>query len=328
MKKVIYLLSVVGLCFSQSVDDLYNQAQSLEIEGKYKEAMLLYKKAFNVRQKRSILKDDKKAYDKIKHSFYKRYVSKTQDKETDKNIEEILTGKFGIYSYKPNYLMFGSYDTEEYEDNRSQFETVFQISAKKPIFYDLFGLDEIINVAYTQKSFWQTSRDSSPFRETNYAPEVFVEFPYKNATENLKAYRVSLIHESNGRNEEYSRSWNRVYLEGIFQFSNLFVMPKVWYRIPEKDDDNPDIHRYYGYGELRLMYPYKNQNFDLTLRNNLHLDSTNKGSAQLNWTFPLPQFKHFPKSYGFLQIFSGYGNSLIDYNHETHKIGLGIAISR
>ncbi len=327
MKKLLFLFILVNLAFSQSIDEIYNQAQKLEKEEKYKEAMLLYKKALNQKEKRGIVKNIKKAYGKIKKSFFKKHIKKTQDKETNQNIEEMLEGSFGIYSYKPTYLLLGTYDTEEHSDKRSQFETAFQISAKKPISYDLLGLDEIINIAYTQKSFWQTSRDSSPFRETNYAPEIFIEFPYKDS-DYLKGYKLSLIHESNGRNEEYSRSWNRVYLEGAFQFSNLFVVPKVWYRIPEKDDDNPDIYKYYGYGELRLMYPYKNQIFDLIVRNNLKFNSSNKGSTQLNWTFPIPSLKHFHQSYGFLQIFTGYGNSLIDYNHETNKIGLGIAISR
>ncbi len=328
MKKSIFILALINLSFSQSLDEIYTQAQNLEENGKYKEAMLLYKKAFKLKQKKILTEDETKAYIKIKDSFFKENIQKTDDKETNKSIKEIISNTFGIYSYKPNYLLLGTYDKVSHNDKRSQFETVFQISAKKPIAYDILNLDEIVNVAYTQKSFWQTSRYSSPFRETNYAPEIFVEFPYK--SKYLKGYKVSLIHESNGRNGDFSRSWNRVYLEGFFQFSNLFVIPKVWYRIPEKkeEDDNPNIYKYYGYGELRLMLPYKNQNFDLSLRNNLKLDSSNKGSAKLNWSFPIPTNRHFPKAYGFLQVFTGYGNSLIDYDKKTHKIGFGIAISR
>ncbi len=305
MKKLLFVLVLLNFTFCQDLE--------------------LYKKASKIEEK----KKKNKSYEKIRHSFFQKYINKIADEETNKNIEEIILSSFGIYPYKPNYLLFGTYDYEQYDDDRSNFETIFQISAKKPIFYDLFHLEEIISIAYTQKSFWQTSRDSSPFRETNYAPEFFMEIPYKNS-KYLKGYKLSLIHESNGRNEQYSRSWNRIYFEGFFQFSNFFAIPKVWYRIPEKkdDDDNPNIYKYYGYGELRLIYPYKNQDFDLTLRNNLKLNSSNKGSAQLNWTFPLPSLKHFTRSYGFLQIFIGYGNSLIDYNHETNKIGFGIALSR
>ncbi len=269
------------------------------------------------------------SYQKIKSSFFKKLINKTEDKETNESIKDLVSNAFGIYSHKVNYLLFGTYDKQTYDDKRSHFETAFQISAKKPITYNLFGLEEIINIAYTQKSFWQTSRESSPFRETNYAPEIFVEFPYEHSS-HFKGYRVSLIHESNGRKEEFSRSWNRIYLEGAFWFSNFFLMPKVWYRIPErkKDDDNPDITKYYGYGDLRFIYPYKNQIFDITLRDNLKFNSSNKASIEFNWTFPIPTFKNLSKTYGFFQFFSGYGNSLIDYDKKTDKIGLGIAISR
>ena len=112
--------------------------------------------------------------------------------------------------------------------------------------------------------------------------------------------------------------------------SNLFLIPKFWYRIPEasSDDDNPDIEDYYGKGELTLLYAYKKHTFELMIRNNLEFNETNKGAAELNWTFPLPEFLSSENSYGLIQIFSGYGNSLIDYDQEINKIGFGVAFSR
>ena len=114
------------------------------------------------------------------------------------------------------------------------------------------------------------------------------------------------------------------------QFSNLFVIPRIWYRIPENvnKDDNPDIYKYYGYGDLSLFYPYKKHTFELRIRNNIKFNSQNKGATELNWTFPLPELLSTSNSYGFLKIFSGYGESLIDYNRENNKIGIGIAFSR
>ena len=64
------------------------------------------------------------------------------------------------------------------------------------------------------------------------------------------------------------------------------------------------------------------------LRNNLDLNSSNKGGAELNWTFPLPEFLFTKNTYGLLQLYSGYGSSLIDYDREVNRIGLGIAFSR
>jgi phospholipase A1/A2 len=260
--------------------------------------------------------------------FYKDYINKIEDKETSFNLEQKITGNFGLYPYKKNYLLAVTYDHNK-DEYRDQVETIFQFSIKKPITYNFFGLNESFSLGYTQKSFWQTTSDSSPFRETNYMPEIFLQFPY-NKNKLLKGFKISLIHESNGRNKENSRSWNRLYLEGYLQFSNLFVIPRIWYRIPENvnKDDNPDIYKYYGYGDLSLFYPYKKHTFELRIRNNIKFNSQNKGATELNWTFPLPELLSTSNSYGFLKIFSGYGESLIDYNRENNKIGIGIAFSR
>ena len=337
--KYILILSI-NLIFLNAVEDftnIYEQAKKYQEEGNYKEAMLLYKKAADSK----VSKEDKyildlsnnqehkvQTYTKMKNDFYQNYIDKTDDKETNTNLKQMITGDFGLYPYKKNYLLPISYDLNK-TDDRSSFETAFQISIEKPISYNFFKLGESISAAYTQKSFWQTSSDSSPFRETNYQPEIFIHFPYENS-QTVKGFKFSLLHESNGRDNEFSRSWNRVYLESYLQFSELFVIPRLWYRLPEssEDDDNPDIDEYYGYGDLTFLYPYKKHTFELMIRNNMRINSQNKGAAELNWTFPLPAFLSTPNSYGFVQIFSGYGNSLIDYDRESHKIGFGIAFSR
>jgi len=337
MKKIFYLSLFTSICLASNVEDIYEKAQKLESEAKYKEAMLLYKKALDLKNQVAdeyILDLSKnqnhevQTFTKLKKDFYEKQFNKIEDKETSNSVEQMITGEFGLYPYRKNYILPVTYDIQENKD-REQFETAFQFSIEKPISYNFFRMDESISVAYTQRSFWQTSADSSPFRETNYQPEVFVQFPYKNS-KTLKGYKIALNHESNGRNNEDSRSWNRIYLESYLQFSNLFVIPRVWYRIPEKteDDDNPDIYKYYGYGDLTLLYPYKKHTFELKLRNNFRLNAGNKGAAELNWTFPLPDIISTSNSYGFLQLFSGYGESLIDYDREVNKIGFGIAFSR
>ena len=268
MKKILFLF-IYTLCFSEDINKLYEEAQNLENQGNYKEAMLLYKKAAdlnipkNTPEDKYILdlsKNDEhkvESFTNMKKAFYQNQIDKVNDKETDENLKQIITGDFNLYPYKKNYLLPATYDFHQ-TDDRNSFETAFQISVEKPIAYNFFGLNESISAAYTQKSFWQTAEHSSPFRETNYEPEVFIQFPYK-STSTLKGYKVALNHVSNGKNDELSRSWNRVYLEGYFQLSNLFIIPKVWYRIPENgaDDDNPDIEDYYGNGDLTFLYAYK-----------------------------------------------------------------------
>jgi phospholipase A1/A2 len=336
MKKLLPLF-IYSLCFSEDINSIYQKAQNLEKEGNYKEAMILYKKAANLNSIKEdtyiddLSKNEEKDVENFsvaKKEFYQTQINKVEDQETDENLKQLITKDFGLYPYKKNYLLPATYNLNKIED-RKQLETAFQISIEKPITYDFFGFNETISAAYTQKSFWQTAKDSAPFRESNYEPEVFIQFPFKD-NEIFKAYKLSIMHSSNGRNDEESRSWNRAYLEGYFQLSNLFIVPKIWYRIPEneKDDDNSNIEDYYGNAELTFVYAYKKHVFELMLRNNLDFHDANRGAAELNWTFPLPDIISSKNTYGLLQVFSGYGNSLIDYDQEIHKIGLGIAFSR
>lgn len=342
MKKLLLPL-ICSLSFALDIDELYKQAQELEKQGQYKKAMNIYKQiaSENVtpeetknikKEKKTLLstlekKQKENAFKKQRENIYERDINKTEDEETNNTIKQIITANFDLHPYKKNYLLPVTYDLNKDSDRR-QLETTYQLSFVKPIFYNLFGLNEVISGAYTQKSFWQTFEDSAPFRETNYEPEIFMHIPYERS-KHFKGYKIALNHQSNGRGKPHSRSWNKVYAEAFFQTSNLFIVPKVWYRIPDKgDDDNPDLEKYMGYGNLKLIYPYKKHLFELTLRNNLRLNSQNKGAAEFNWTFPMPEFIGSSSSFGMLQVFSGYGNNLIDYDRETHRIGIGIAFAR
>ncbi len=322
MKKYLFLF-LVSLCCAQDINTIYIEAQKLENEGNYKEAMLLYKKAASLNNDTN---NKEESFTTLKKAFYEKQIEKVEDVESNENIKQSITAGFELYPYKKNYLMPITYDLNETDDRKST-ETMFQISIEKPLSYNLLGQNEFISAAYTQRSFWQTFESSFPFRETNYEPEIFILFPFEN-DKIFKSYKVGFHHSSNGKSEELSRSWNTLYLETAFQLSELFIVPKIWYRIPEEKDDNPNIEDYYGYGDLTFVYNYKKHQFDLILRNNLEFNDKNKGSAELNWTFPLPRLFYSTDTYGLVQIFSGYGNSLIDYDREVNKIGLGIALSR
>ncbi|MFT4823609.1 MAG: phospholipase A1 [Halioglobus sp.] len=81
---------------------------------------------------------------------------------------------------------------------------------------------------------------------------------------------------------------------------------RAWYRIPEneEDDDNPHLYNYYGYGDLKSVWKWNQQEFALTLRNNLRSD--NKGAIQIDWTLPFS--KRFK---GHIQYFKGYVSTMM-----------------
>lgn len=324
MKKYLLILLIVSSLYS---NEAYEKAIELEKARKYEEAMLLYKQlASNNLEIEKVLKAEESQ--KVeKNTILETKIEKSDDKDTNSTIEQILKAEFDILPYKDNYFLPISYDDKK-RVSREQNEAKFQFSIKKTISKNILGLNETISFGYTQKSWWQIYDDSSPFRETNYQPEVFMIAPYPSFEKTaLKAYKVGFIHESNGQEGLESRSWNRLYLEGYFQLSNLFLIPKVWWRIPEddKNDDNPDITHYLGYGDFTLFYPYKKHTFKLLLRNNLKLDEDNKGFAELNWTFP---FFNSKNTFGYIQMSSGYGDSLIDYDTEVNRFSFGISLSR
>jgi phospholipase A1 len=238
---------------------------------------------------------------------------------------------FVLSPHKQNYVLLASYNDkpnhEVYNIPASEFDRVemkFQLSFKIPVVESLFDSRADLYAAYTNLSFWQAyNRDiSSPFRETMHEPELFLAIPndwslfgWRNV---LQQYGV--VHQSNGQGGFRSRSWNRAYVNFIFERDNFLVGVKPWYRIPEDNDDNPDIDDFLGRYELRGIYKRENQTFSLMLRN--LFDGENRDTMQLDWSFPI-----HGRWRGYLQYFNGYGESLIDYNAESHRLGFGVQLT-
>lgn len=251
---------------------------------------------------------------------------------------------FVIIPHKVNYILPVTYDPSpnaqpfETQKNTSdagldKFEAKFQISFKLPLWYNVFGDNGHLFFAYTNQSWWQVyNKDiSSPFRETNHEPELFMLFnnDWEVFGMTNSFWGVGAVHQSNGKSGDLSRSWNRLYGTMIFDAGNLALGAKVWWRLPEDDkeypddprgDDNPDINKFMGNFELTAVYGLGKQRYSMMLRNNLRQD--NKGAIELTWSYPILGNLRF-----YAQYFNGYGESLIDYNAHTQRIGIGLALN-
>ena len=205
-------------------------------------------------------------------------------------------------------------------------EVVFQISFKVKLWEDVLGWKADLWGAYTQISFWQLYdfADSSPFRETNYEPEILLNLRTDYRILGLKGryLNVGFNHQSNGQTEPLSRSWNRVVANAGFDRGPVALILSGWYRIPEKDvdDDNPKIEDYMGYGQLTAYWFPGKHRLGVALRNNLD-SRDNRGAVQLEWAFPL-----FRWVSGYVQYFNGYGENLLDYNDSSNRIGAGFVL--
>ncbi|MCB1979785.1 MAG: phospholipase A [Burkholderiaceae bacterium] len=188
---------------------------------------------------------------------------------------------------------------------------------------------------YTQQSYWQvfTGDISRPFRATDHEPEVMYVYPTDAKLPFGWRWRYSgigLNHQSNGQSEPLSRSWNRAYLMTGVELDNRWrVQAKIWKRISEdaSSDDNPGISDYIGRGEISAFWNVNpNNTLGLTLRSSLAHAA--RGSARLEWLQALGTGLGGGKSNLRLhtQLFSGYGDSLIDYNRKRTVFTVGLSL--
>jgi len=249
---------------------------------------------------------------------------------------------FAVTAYKPSFVLPVTWtkgvNRAPYEELENltgtktqvdQAEAEFQLSFKLRLAKNIFGDNGQLWFAYTQRSFWQlyNNEESRPFRETDYEPEFMLSFrtDYRLLGMRGRLLGVSLNHQSNGRSDPLSRSWNRVIGFAGFETRRMLVVARAWYRIPENrgNDDNPKILDDMGRGDLLFGWKLGRQHLTALIRSNFDPGDPRAGT-ELGWSFPIP---HLTAVRGYLDCYLGYGESLIDQDFRMRRIGLGVAIS-
>jgi len=262
----------------------------------------------------------------------------------DNNADHDASLLNGLMPHRQNYLVMRKTDNLNRQPSSpaggrstltpfdmDSIEAKFQLSLKADIgSHGFLGWKDIRTVrywlAYTQQSHWQVlnTRNSEPFRETNYEPEFIVTFARDPAL-SLKFINLGVLHQSNGRSLPESRKWNRFYVQGGLESGHISLLARRWWRQADEPalDDNPDIDSYAGRGDLMLRWQPEDesQSVAILLRSNLQL-AGNHSFVQIDWATP--------KSMGragrvHVQLTSGFGESLIDYNHRQTTLGLGLS---
>ena len=245
-------------------------------------------------------------------------------------------GRLALVAHRPNYLLPLSWN---FSPNQQPFrpsdlavrneEVKLQLSFKLKLLEGIVGENGDLWATYTQRSFWQAYGRSAPFRDTSYEPTLLLAW---RASYDLLGWRgrlfgLELNHQSNGLGEAdaLSRSWNRIVGKAVFERGNFVTELRAWWRIPEagSDDNNPGIERYLGRGELLLSWKRDDTTVSLQLRGTAD-GGRPRGAGELSWSFPLGKA---PSLKGYLQLFQGYGESLVDYDHVNRRIGAGVIFS-
>jgi phospholipase A1 len=190
---------------------------------------------------------------------------------------------------------------------------------------------------YTQQSYWQLFNGSisRPFRTTDHEPEVLYIYPHQIPLSGGWNYRLSglgLVHQSNGQSLPLSRSWNRVYLMGaaektLGQDSGLILQGRIWDRLKESsgNDDNPGIENYIGRAEVTGSWQINKANtVGVTLRHSLRKEA--RGSARFDWMMAPASSPNYTGLRYHVQLFSGYGDSLVDYNRKRNVLSIGLSL--
>lgn len=184
---------------------------------------------------------------------------------------------------------------------------------------------------YTQFMFWALEEKSKPFRDFTYNPELF----YRLATENwgwLKSVDIGAFgHNSNGKQDEDSRSLDKHYLRFNFEREGPRWITRFGFQtsyLYNFDETNRDIQNYIGPLSLSLSFI---QLFDSWVdKSEIALTASpggkfatdlKHGGYQLSWSFRFGKFQLVPAFY--MQYYYGYAETLLNYDENVSEFRAG-----
>lgn len=235
-----------------------------------------------------------------------------------------------ISFYEPMYFLVGI----DPENSKFQISLKYRLfNPEKPIAQKYPWLKGL-HFAYTQTSFWDLASDSAPFEDTSYKPEIFYisdRIQIKKPQLDSFFLKAGLRHESNGKDNEDSRSTNTAYIEPIFVFYNehrhtgLKIAPRIWTYFINENENNPDLERYRGYFSLGVTVGKA----DSTVVDADFWWAAEGMSVQIDATYPLHSLVFSDLDLYFqIQYTNRLAERLLSYHERTQAVRLGFAIVR
>ncbi len=225
---------------------------------------------------------------------------------------------FGIY--KDNYVVVG---TELFHNpNQSNSDAKFQISVSQRLTNSILPFRTYLFLTYTQLAFWDVFKDSFPFRDINFNPTIGLAKPLIHKNRYLGEIAFQLEHESNGKDGDFSRSWNKVSFFGQFKINpHWSYFSKLW--IPIVDgENNRDIVQYRGWAVSAISYNNK-EKFNTSLIVNLRPGGFMNANITANFAYRLSKDEN---QYLFFEFYNGYGEGLLEYKEYHRSFRLGFVI--
>lgn len=226
---------------------------------------------------------------------------------------------FGLY--KDNYFVFGPPIGPK--PTKSNTNVKFQISIAQKLTRSTLPWGTYLYLFYTQKVFWNVLENSMPMPDLNFNPGIGLAKPLFVRNRFIGKAFFLVEHESNGKDGEQSRSWNKIsFGASIMIDPNIIVHGKVW--IPIVDGmNNRDILSYSGIYQVGMQV-YSNNH---RLSGSVLLTKRKGWNLNYNTTFELAyRFLKRDNQYLFLQYYNGYGEGMLEYNVFHSQLRIGIVI--
>ena len=226
---------------------------------------------------------------------------------------------FGLY--KDNYFIFGT--SVGPKPTKENSNVKFQISISQRLTRSTLPWGTYLYLFYTQKVFWNILENSMPMTDLNFNPGIGLTKPLFVKNRFIGKLIFLIEHESNGRDGDASRSWNKISLgANIMIDPMLMVHGKVW--IPIVDGmNNKDILDYSGIYQVGLQMFSRNRRFNASVT----LVKRRGWRPNYNTTVELAyRLWNRDNQFLFLQYYNGYGEGLLEYNKFHSQLRVGIVI--
>ena len=237
------------------------------------------------------------------------------------SVVEVFDSQPFFGPYKDTYYTVGLPLNEK--PNEYNSDVKFQISFRQRLTKSILPYHSHLFLSYSQKAMWNVFEESLPFHDLNFNPGIGLQKLIVSKGRLVGTATLMLEHESNGRDGEASRSWNKISFSGAALIDpQLMVHAKTW--IPIIDgQNNKDILKYSGIFQAGAQFLSTGKRWvaDVTFvkRKGWNLNC----NTIINVGY---RIRERDNQFLMLHFYDGYGENMLDYNKYHCRLRIGLLI--